>query len=185
MARRSSWWFQSRVVSRESRKVGVCVLSMKPYQRAIILVVSLSALVGLAEAQAPAKRPWPWVDRGVTFTASEGRVLYVDARSVGPGMYYFVVRITVARDVKASPDDRVRFPEWFQFVADDGRIYTYSSRGIRPDLPRIEQCPQERYLLPGTAITCDLIFLVPSNVTRGTVEVSPPNAPPVPITIRE
>jgi hypothetical protein len=78
----------------------------------------------------------------------------VDARSVGPGRYWFAVRITVAGDAKASPDDRVRFPEWFQFVAEDGRIYAYSSRAIYPDLPRLEQCPpQARYRLSGVATT--------------------------------
>lgn len=147
--------------------------------RSIVVIAFVLAVVIHAEAQTR------WQQQGVTFTASEGRVLYAPARSVRPGEYYFTVRVTIARDAGASPENRVLLGPRFQFVSEDGGIY-HDMGGLVVEGTKLEPCQgvPPRYLMPGSAVTCDLIFGMPTNVTRGTVEITPPFLPPVPITIR-
>jgi hypothetical protein len=131
--------------------------------------LALVAAAGLAAAQPSGS--FDMAPRyGAVVAASEGRVLYVEARLVPPGRYYFAITVEVSRDSGAFGEPVAFSPGAFRFVARNGFVYAPALPGtVTPPAATCERAS----LPPGGTLTCDLVFQVPSDVTAGTLEFVP------------
>ena len=138
------------------------------------LAAILAGLALLAVAGTTAAQPSGAFDMapryGAVVGASEGRVLYVDARLVPPGRYFFAITVGVSREGMASGEAIAFSPGAFRFVARNGFIYVPTPpTTVAPPLASCERAS----LAPGGTITCDLVFQVPTEVTAGVLEFAP------------
>lgn len=157
---------RTRVVSgaaRSTRQRGI---------RSVLALAALGALLPIARVEAQPSGPFDTTPRqGITVASGEARVLYVDARLVPPGRYYFSITVGVSRD-SASPSEPLTFsPQAFRFVSRAGFIYVPTPLPAPSAPPGAAMTPCERaYIQPAGAITCDIVFQVPTDVTTGVLE---------------
>ena len=150
---------------------------MIPTLQAVSLALALLAasLTATAQTRGPRLERLPPVPPeqtpGLTLRAERARALYLDARRVLKGTYYFTIRVTIARDT-SSPDKRVYLSVFgFSFITDRGKVYRPTS--VPGSSARIDDPCESRYLAAGDTVTCPLAFQVPSDITAGTLEFEP------------
>ena len=133
-------------------------------------VVGLALLAAAATAAAQPSGSFDMAPRYGAVVATEGRVLYVDARLVPPGRYFFAITVGVSREGMASGEAVAFSPGAFRFVARNGFIYTPAPPATGG--PPLAAC-ERASLPPGSTIACDLLFQVPTEVTAGVLEFAP------------
>ena len=135
----------------------------------LVAGLALLAITGVAGAQPSGS--FDMAPRyGAVVAAGEGRVLYVDARLVPPGRYFFAITVGVSRDGASFAEPVAFSPGAFRFVARNGFIYVPVPPAVVA--PPVPPCARAS-LPPGGAITCDLVFEVPTDVTIGVLEFAP------------
>ena len=144
-------------------------MSGRPTIAAIVAGLALLVVAGSATAQPSGS--FDMAPRyGAVVAAGDGRVLYVDARLVPQGRYFFAITVDVSRDATSFNEPLAFSPGAFRFVSRNGFIYNPAPPGaVAPPVPAC----QRTFLPPGGAITCDLVFQVPSDVTIGVLEFAP------------
>jgi hypothetical protein len=123
----------------------------------------------------------------LSVSIGNGRVLPGDARLVPADRHYLALRISVAQPL-ASAGDRVSFSaSAFRLVSQHGLIFSPTTDAVGVPLGQIMGAPcASIYLVATRPVTCDLLFLVPTDVTAGILEFAPSpfEVMPIPFTAR-
>jgi hypothetical protein len=142
---------------------------------------------GRAVAQPSGPSDTPERNR-LTLSASEGKVLPLEARFVPAGMYYAAVRVTVGNPGGVGGDRVFLRASAFRLMTHQGTAYSPADDTVplRGGAAVANRCGLI-YLVGSRPASCDLIFLLPMSVSTGFLEFvpSPYDVVSIPVAIRE
>jgi hypothetical protein len=157
-------------------------------RRLAAALVLASAWAG-GEAAAQPSGPGDQPERNrLALSASEGKVLSMEARFVPTGMQYAAVRVTMVNPGGTGGDRVFLRSSAFRLMTHQGTSYSPAddTAPLRGGASAVNRCGLI-YLVGSRPASCDLIFLVPAGVTSGFIEFvpSPYDVISVPVAIRE
>lgn len=157
--------------------------------RRLAAAVVVAAAWATAEVGAQPSGPGDQVERNrLTMSASEGKVLSIEARFVAAGMRYATVHVTVVNPGGAGGDRVFLRSSAFRLMTHQGAAYSPvdDTAALRGGAPSVNRCGLI-YLVGSRPASCDLIFLLPVGVTSGFIEFvpSPYDVVSVPVAFRE
>lgn len=119
----------------------------------------------------PGRTPEP---SRLALTADEGKSLPLEARFVPGGMYYAVIRVTVANPTGTSADRVYARASAFRLITTQGAVYAPADdlTPLRGGASVANRCGLI-YLVGSRPTSCDLVFLLPTGTNGGRLEFAP------------